>query len=147
MYNIKNKTEKLIFLLLLISNQLIFSQEKIKAGTLNGTNTKYYFTYAADANAWMLEVFGSNPSVGIGPQNDDHVRYTYQELQPFIDPVNGNILSPNNPIGNLQGIFSMISTNPAWSTGHCDVLQPNNTCINSCHFEGPIKHIDIWILN
>jgi hypothetical protein len=31
MYNIKNKTEKLIFLLLLISNQLIFSQEKINA--------------------------------------------------------------------------------------------------------------------
>ena len=31
MYNIKNKTEKLFFLLLLISNQLIFSQEKIKA--------------------------------------------------------------------------------------------------------------------
>lgn len=128
-------------------NIIPFIPGKTKAGILNGTNTKYYFTFAADANAWMLEVFGSNITVGIGPQNDNHVRYTYQELQPYINPTNGNVLNPNNPIGNLQGIFSMISTNPAWSTGHCDLLQPNNTCINSCHFEGPIQHIDIWILN
>ncbi len=120
---------------------------KTKAGVSNGSNTKYYFTFAADLNKWMIKTFGTNSNLGLGPTNNNHVRIYYSHLSEFIDPINGNVLSPNNPLTNLQGIFSMVSSNPYWSTGHCDILQSNTTCINNCHFEGPIQYIDIWKLN
>ena len=119
----------------------------ITGKTKKDKDGKNYFTFAGDLNKWMLKTFGSNPNIGIGPTNNNHKRYHYSHLMEYLNPANGNILNPSNPLNNIQGIFSMVSTNPLWSTGHCDILQTDSTCVNSCHFEGPIKYIDIWILN
>lgn len=115
-------------------------------GTKLGKDGKYYFPRAIELNKWMLKTFGSNSNVGLGPTNNNHKRYYSAHLTEYLDPKNSNILNPNNPLNGIQGIFSMVSSNPDWSTGHCDILQSDTTCINNCHFEGPIKYIDIWIL-
>lgn len=118
-----------------------------KAGVSNGSNTKYYFTFAADLNKWMIKTFGTNSNTHLGPLNNNHIRIYFNHLEEYINPINGNVLNQNNPLNGLQGIFSMVSSNSNWSTGHCDILQSNTTCINNCHFEGPIHFIDIWKLN
>lgn len=100
-----------------------------------GADGKYYFTFASHLNSWMRETFGTNATTGIGPLNNSHYNFTKQQIL-------------DNPLvlNGLQGIFSMTSTNLNWSSGHCDLLFNNSTCLNNCHFEGPINYVDVWIL-
>jgi Type VI secretion system (T6SS), amidase effector protein 4 len=114
--------------------------------TKTGADGKNYFTFAKDVNHLMIRTFGTNSNTNLGPLNAKHKRFYYNHIQQYINPTNGNVLSSNNPLANNQGIYSLISNNDSWSTGHCDVLHNNTMCKNHCHFEGPIKHIDIWIL-
>lgn len=50
-------------------------------------------------------------------------------------------------LAGKQGIYSLVSSNMLWATGHVDLLYPNATCGNECHFDGPILYIDVWVLN
>ncbi|TGD58588.1 T6SS effector amidase Tae4 family protein [Flavobacterium humi] len=105
-------------------------------GTKIGDDGKYYFTFAGDMNTWMRKTFGTNTYTGVGPTNINHHNYTQNQIL-------------NNPmiLSGIKGIFSMVSSNPVWSTGHCDLLFNDVTCLNNCHFEGPILYIDVWELN
>jgi hypothetical protein len=105
------------------------------SGTKLGDDGKYYFTFASDMNKWMKKTFGTNPVEPPGPLNLNHYRYTKAQ-----------ILANPQILAGKKGIFSMVSSNPDWSSGHCDLLFDDVTCLNNCHFEGPIGYIDIWIL-
>lgn len=128
-------------------NNCGYTLPNIPNKTKLGSDGKYYFTFALDINNWMIKTFGTNSNTHLGPLNAQHKRIYYNHLQQFINPKNGNVLSPNNPLTGLQGIYSLISNDPSWSTGHCDVIRTPTSCKNNCHFEGPIKYIDIWVLN
>lgn len=113
-----------------------FIQNKTKLGA----DGKYYFTFASDANNWMKKTFGTNTTVGIGPNNSSHFNYKSCEILP-------KLTTSDNPLLGKKGIFSMVSSDSSWSSGHCDLLYPNSSCLNNCHFEGPILYIDVWELN
>ncbi|KUJ57485.1 T6SS effector amidase Tae4 family protein [Chryseobacterium aquaticum] len=110
----------------------------IPGKTLKGADNKNYFLNAKALNAWMRKTFG------ISPNNPKHIKLT---------KLDGGINGKNFPnlIKNKKGIFSMVSTNPVWSSGHADILYPNGTCKAGCHLQdnppAPIDYIDIWILN
>jgi hypothetical protein len=112
-------------------------------GTIQGSDGKYYFLNAKALNKWMRETFGTNPATSTTPLNNNHYNFTATQGgtngENFPDLVNG-----------LKGIFSMVSTNPNWASGHADLIE-DGICVSGCHFQdippAPIDYIDIWVLN
>lgn len=111
-------------------------------GTVLGGDGKFYFLNAKALNKWMRETFGTNPASSTTPFNSSHINITGAQ---------GGTNGENFPtlVANIQGIYSMVSTNPNWASGHCDLIN-NGTCVFGCHFydtpPAPIDYIDIWIL-
>ncbi|MPT36843.1 MAG: hypothetical protein E2604_17585, partial [Flavobacterium sp.] len=111
---------------------------KDDAGTVSGDDGKYYFLNAKALNKWMQKTFG------ISPDNPFHIRISGSE---------GGIKGENFPklTAGLKGIYSMVSSNSKWASGHADLIKGDGTCVNGCHFydtpPAPIAYIDIWILN
>lgn len=103
-------------------------------GTLKGADGKYYFLNAKSLNAWMRKTFGTNPV------NPNHFHYTAAD---------GGTNGENFPslLSGKKGIYSMISNDPNWSSGHADILLGNLTCAAGCYFSGPVQYIDIWVLD
>ena len=112
-------------------------------GTLKGADGKYYFLNAKSLNKWMRETFGTNPATNSTPLNENHYHFTADD---------GGSNGENFPtlVDGKKGIFSMISTNPEWSSGHADILNDDGTSKAGCHFQdnppAPIDYIDIWVL-
>jgi hypothetical protein len=106
-------------------------------GTVLGSDGKYYFLNAKALNKWMQKTFGVSPS------NPNHKKILGSQ-----SGKNGE----NFPFltAGIKGIYSMVSTNSEWASGHADLIN-NGTCIFGCHFydtpPAPIDYIDIWILN
>lgn len=106
-------------------------------GTVLGSDGKYYFLNAKALNKWMQKTFG------ISPSNPNHIRISGSQ---------GGLNGKNFPYltTGIKGIYSMVSTNSQWATGHADLIN-NGACIFGCHFydipPAPIDYIDIWILN
>jgi hypothetical protein len=106
-------------------------------GTVLGSDGKYYFLNAKALNKWMQKTFG------ISPSNPNHKK--------ILGPQSGKN-GENFPFltAGIKGIYSMVSTNSEWASGHADLIS-NGTCIFGCHFydipPAPIDYIDIWILN
>jgi hypothetical protein len=106
-------------------------------GTILGGDGKYYFLNAKALNKWMRETFGTSPS------NPDHYSFLGSD---------GGVNGENFPtlVAGLKGIYSMVSTNANWASGHADILRENGTCKAGCHFQdtppAPIDYIDIWVL-
>ena len=111
-------------------------------GTVQGADGKYYFLNAKALNKWMRETFGTNPSSTDTPYNVNHRHITGAE---------GGAVGENFPTltANIKGIYSMVSTNSNWASGHADLID-NGECVFGCHFydtpPAPIDYIDIWIL-
>jgi len=107
-----------------------------KPGTVQGSDGKYYFLNAKALNAWMRETFGTNP------QNSNHHHFTSQQ---------GGTNGENFPtlVAGLKGIYSMVSTDSNWASGHADIIE-NQICLSGCHLSdtppAPIDYIDIWVL-
>ena len=100
-------------------------------GTLKGADGKYYFLNAKSLNKWMRKTFGTG-------QNYSH--YTAAQ---------GGVKGKNFPslLSGKKGIYSLVSTNPNWASGHADILLGNTTCAAGCHFgDAPIDYIDVWEL-
>ena len=118
----------------------------IQGETFVGNDGKYYFVHANRINRWMRKVFGcANPDSSIGEYfNSRSLHYT-----PNMIPTLYNTL--NNSPGTIKGIFSAVwNKPPATASGHTDALSyptPEKYCDGSCHFDKPIKYIDIWKLN
>lgn len=112
-------------------------------GTLKGADGKYYFLNAKSLNKWMRETFGTNPTTNSTPLNENHYHFTADD---------GCSNGENFPtlVDGKKGIFSMVSTNPQWSSGHADIINDDGTCKSGCHFQdnppAPIDYIDIWVL-
>ncbi|RQO35257.1 hypothetical protein DBR39_20080 [Chryseobacterium sp. KBW03] len=108
--------------------------------TFKGGDGKYYFLSAKKLNAWMRKTFGTNPATSTTPYNSNHIHITGN--QAGVNGVNLPVI-----LKDIKGIYSLVSSNSAWASGHGDILQPNGTCINGCHFyDAPIDYIDVWIL-
>lgn len=109
--------------------------------TYQGSDGKYYFLGAENLNRWMRKVFGcANPNTAIGEYlNSNSIHYNADQIAK-----NGSNL-PQALFG-VQGIYSMVSNNSNWATGHADLIS-SATCDGGCHFDGPIRYIDIWKLN
>lgn len=108
--------------------------------TFKGADGKYYFLSAKKLNAWMRKTFGTNPATQNTPFNPKHIHITGAQAG-----VNGVNLP--NLLAGKKGIYSLVSSNSNWASGHGDILLPNTTCINGCHFfDAPIAYIDVWIL-
>jgi hypothetical protein len=111
-------------------------------GTLQGGDGKYYFLNAKALNKWMRETFGTNPLTNSTPYNNSHHHFSAND---------GGVNGENFPnlVNGLKGIFSMVSTNPNWASGHADLIE-DGICVFGCHFQdvppAPIDYIDIWIL-
>ena len=111
-------------------------------GTLQGRDGKYYFLNAKALNKWMRETFGTNPSTTTTPYNSSHHHFTAND---------GGVNGENFPdlVSGLKGIFSMVSTNPNWASGHADLIE-DGMCVFGCYFQdvppAPIDYIDIWVL-
>jgi hypothetical protein len=84
-------------------------------------------------NIWMRKTFGTSPA------NPKHHSYTQAQAG-----TNGKNLP--GLLNGLKGIYSLVSSNPAWASGHADILKPDGTCDKGCHFDGPIDYIDVWEL-
>jgi hypothetical protein len=84
-------------------------------GTLKGADGKYYFLNAKSLNKWMRETFGTNPTTNSTPLNENHYHFTADD---------GGSNGENFPtlVDGKKGIFSMVSTNPQWSSGHADII-------------------------
>lgn len=109
--------------------------------TFIGADNKYYFKAAYELNKWMRKTFGTNDGDQTTPYNPNHILYTATDAG-----INGRNL-PGLLVGK-KGIYSIYSNNFAWASGHADMLNPNSTCGNNCHFaDAPIGRLDIWILN
>jgi hypothetical protein len=107
----------------------------IPGKTIKGGDNNYYFLNAKALNVWMRKTFG------VSPTNSSHIRITNSQAG-----VNGENLPTLT--ANIKGIYSLVSSNPNWASGHADLLNANGTCIFGCHFsDAPIDFIDIWILN
>ncbi|MGV9002663.1 T6SS effector amidase Tae4 family protein [Flavobacterium sp.] len=108
----------------------------------NVCDGKYYFLNAKALNKWMRETFGTNPASNGTPSNQNHHH---------INGTEGGLNGINFPslVDGLKGIYSMVSTNPNWASGHADLIN-NSTCLSGCHFydtpPAPIDYIDIWVL-
>ncbi|QTV06752.1 T6SS effector amidase Tae4 family protein [Faecalibacter bovis] len=107
-------------------------------GTVRGGDGKYYFLNAKALNAWMRKTFGINPI------NPKHL---------YIKGSDGGRNGENFPnliSNNIKGIYSLVSYNAEWASGHADLIQ-NRLCTYGCHFNdnppAPIEYIDIWILD
>lgn len=115
-------------------------------GTFKGDDNKNYFVNAKSLNTWMRKTFGVAP---INP-NHKHITSTMAGINGVNLPnllKDNNLSTPNNPV-YIKGIFSLVSSNPNWASGHADCLQANGECVNRCHFyDAPIDYIDVWILN
>lgn len=113
-------------------------------GTVQGGDGKYYFLNVRALNIWMQKTFGTNNQTNNTPFNENHYHFTAED---------GGTNGENFPslVNGLKGIFSMVSTNPQWASGHADILYPDGTCKAGCHFQdtppAPIDYIDIWILD
>lgn len=105
----------------------------IPGKTLKGSDNLYYFKGAKDMNEWMRKTFGTTPS------NANHHHYTNADAG-----INGRNLP--TLLNGKKGIYSLVSSDSGWGTGHCDLINNNCTCGNSCHFDAPIDYIDIWEL-
>jgi hypothetical protein len=113
----------------------------IPGQTYKGADNKYYFKAAYQINIWMRKTFGTNPATSTTPLNTNH--YSYNQAQAGVNGVNLPGL-----LNGKKGIYSIYSSNFQWATGHADLLNPNATCGNNCHFaDAPIARLDIWILN
>lgn len=90
----------------------------------------------------MRKTFGTNTATNSTPYNENHIH---------IDGSEGGENGINFPdlVSGLKGIYSMVSTNPQWASGHADLIQ-DGLCVFGCHFQdtppAPIDYIDIWIL-
>lgn len=103
--------------------------------TIQGGDGNYYFLNAKALNAWMRLTFG------VSPTNPNHLHITNSQAG-----INGENLPTLT--ANIKGIYSLVSSNPNWASGHADLLNADGTCIFGCHFsDAPIDYIDIWILN
>ncbi|AZA88291.1 hypothetical protein EG349_16685 [Chryseobacterium shandongense] len=108
--------------------------------TFKGAEGKYYFLSAKKLNAWMRKTFGTNPATQNTPFNPKHIHIT---------GIQAGVHGANLPnlLGGKKGIYSLVSSDSNWASGHGDILLPNATCINGCHFfDAPIAYIDVWIL-
>lgn len=111
-------------------------------GTVAGADGKYYFLNAKALNKWMRETFGTNPATTGTPLNSNHHHFNGTE---------GGTNGENFPtlVDGLKGIFSMVSTNSEWASGHADLIE-DGECVFGCHFNddppAPIDYIDIWVL-
>jgi hypothetical protein len=111
-------------------------------GTIQGNDEMYYFLNAKALNKWMKKTFGTNPATISAPYNENHIH---------IDGSEGGENGINFPglVSGLKGIYSMVSTNPQWASGHADLIQ-DGLCVFGCHFldtpPAPIDFIDIWVL-
>lgn len=80
---------------------------------------------------------------GISPSNPNHKKISGD--QSGKNGENFTLLT-----AGIKGIYSMVSTNSEWASGHADLIN-NGTCVFGCHFydipPAPIDYIDIWILN
>lgn len=109
--------------------------------TFRGADNKYYFKAAYQINEWMRKTFGTNPATSTTPYNQNHYSYSQADAGE-----NGTNL-PQLLLGK-KGIYSIYSSNFNWASGHADLLYPNSTCGNNCHFsDAHIFRLDIWILN
>lgn len=92
-------------------------------------------------NIWMRKTFGTNPATSSTPLNLNH--YSYTQIQAGVHGEN----LPGLLFGK-KGIYSIYSSDFRWASGHADLLNPDATCGNKCHFaDAPILRLDIWILN
>lgn len=111
-------------------------------GTIAGADGKYYFLNAKALNKWMRETFGTNPATTTTPLNANHHHFTAAD---------GGTNGENFPtlVDGYKGIYSMVSTNAQWASGHADLID-DGTCVFGCHFSddppAPIDYIDIWVL-
>lgn len=113
----------------------------IPGKTFKGADNKYYFLMAKDINKWMRKTFGTNPSTSSTPYNANHHHFTGIQAGEY------GINLPDLLI-DKKGIYSLVSNNPTWGSGHADLLYDDILCGNNCHFaDAPIDYIDIWILN
>jgi len=105
-------------------------------GTVLGGDGKYYFLNAKALNKWMRETFGTFPD------NSSHYNFLGSD---------GGTNGENFPtlVSGLKGIYSMVSTDSNWASGHADLINEGE-CVFGCHFydtpPAPIDYIDIWIL-
>ncbi len=112
----------------------------IPGKTKQGADGKYYFKVSKDMNQWMRKTFGTNPASGTTPINTNHYHFTSS------DAGTHGVNLPSL-LNGKKGIYSLVSSDPSWATGHCDLLNPNSICGNKCHFyDAPIDYIDIWEL-
>lgn len=106
-------------------------------GTVLGGDGKYYFLNAKALNKWMQKTFG------VSPTNPNHIKILGSQ---------GGENSGNFPTltAGIKGIYSMVSSNLDWASGHADLIN-EGICVFGCHFydnpPAPIDYIDIWILN
>ena len=108
--------------------------------TLLGEDGKYYFLRAKELNAWMRRTFGTNDGDPKTPHNANHVKITAAQA---------GFRGQNLPglLTGKKGIYSLVSSNQLWASGHADLLYDNATCGVECHFaDAPIAWIDIWTL-
>jgi hypothetical protein len=109
--------------------------------TFKGADNKYYFIRAADINNWMRLTFGTNDGDPKAPHNGNHYHYTGSQAGEH---------GVNLPglLSGKKGIYSLVSSDLRWASGHADLLYSNGTCGNECHFyDAPILYLDIWVLN
>jgi hypothetical protein len=115
----------------------------IPGKTYQGSDGKYYFLGAENLNRWMRKTFGcANPNTAIGEySNSNSVHYNASQIG-----TNGENLP--TLLSGMQGIYTMVSNNASWATGHADLLNPGSTptCDGGCHFDGPVRYIDVWKL-
>jgi len=109
--------------------------------TYKGSDGKYYFLGAENLNRWMRKTFGcSNPNKAIGEYyNSNSIHFDSNQIG-----LNGSNLP--NYLSGIKGIFSLVSYNYSWATGHADLMYSTPVCDGGCHFDGPIKYIDVWKL-
>ena len=89
----------------------------------------------------MRKTFGTNPATPSTQLNTNH--FSYKQADAGINGVNLPRL-----LAGKKGIYSIYSRNFEWASGHADLLNPDATCGNECHFaDAPIQRLDVWILN
>jgi hypothetical protein len=113
----------------------------IAGKTFQGSDGKYYFLGAENLNRWMRKTFGcANPNTAIGEYlNSNSLHYAPNQIG-----TNGENLP--SLLRGVQGIYSMVSNNYTWATGHADLMSLGPQCDGGCHFDGPVKYIDVWKL-
>lgn len=106
-------------------------------GTVLGGDGKYYFLNAKALNKWMQKTFG------VSPVNSNHIKILGSQ-----GGENGGNFQTLT--AGIKGIYSMVSSNLDWASGHADLIN-EGICVFGCHFydnpPAPIDYIDIWILN